>query len=306
MHDLSNILADASQALVDSYMQHGGINRRDGKNLPTQRMINKLLHDFMQVLFPGFYGYRISDRAHLLFHVHGAMDSLFQNCTIAFNRALQTECQSETCTEKSCMEWAERCATALLQRLPEIRHQISRDVAAGYDGDPAAKSTEEVILCYPFVFAIAAHRIAHEIYGLDIPLISRMISERAHHHTGIDIHPGAVIGDRFFIDHGTGVVIGETCQIGNDVKIYQGVTLGALSFPRNKDGSVVKGGKRHPTIGNNVTIYAGATILGGETVIGDQCVIGANTWVTESVPANTLVTFQQQQQRQPRRSAAIV
>ncbi len=300
MQNSLKILADASQALVDSYLQHGGINRRDGKNLPTQRMINALLHDFMQVLFPGFYGTRVSDRAHLLYHVYGAMDSLFQDCMIAFTRALQAECQSETCNEKSCAELADASAAALLGRLPEIRRQISRDVAAGYDGDPAAKSTEEVILCYPFVYAISTHRIAHEIYRLEIPFISRMMSERAHQQTGIDIHPGAVIGDRFFIDHGTGVVIGETTEIGNDVKIYQGVTLGALSFPRNEDGSVVKGGKRHPTIGHHVTIYAGATILGGETVIGDHCVIGANTWITESVPANTLVSFQQQQQQRPR------
>ena len=163
------------------------------------------------------------------------------------------------------------------------------------------KGPEEIILCYPFVYAISVHRIAHEIYKMNIPLIPRMMSEWVHRRTGIDIHPGAKIGKRFFIDHGTGVVIGETCEIGDDVKLYQGVTLGALSFPKNEDGTVVKGGKRHPTIRDRVTVYSGATILGGETVIGENSTIGANTWLTSSVPPGSMVTFKEQQQIRPKK-----
>jgi len=300
MKTTADLLADASQALVASYQRHGGINRMDEKNLPNQRSIIRLLDDFMQLLFPGFYGQRVSRHAHMLFYVQGAMDSLLLRCINVFCRALQSHCRTEQCDQQSCLQLAEQHAATLLARLPEIRHRLSRDVMAGYDGDPAARSVEEVILCYPYIYAMAVHRVSHEIHLLQVPMVARMMSEWAHLRTGIDIHPGATIGDRFFIDHGTGVVIGETTEIGNDVKIYQGVTLGALSFPRNPDGTVVKGGKRHPTIRNNVTIYAGATILGGNTVIGENSIIGGNTWITESVPANTLVTFQQQQELRPR------
>jgi serine O-acetyltransferase len=302
MSEIAKCLTETSEALVASYDTYGGINRRDGKNLPNRRVIIQLLHEFLQLLFPGFYGQRLSGRGQTLFYVQGALDSLFLHCVNVFSRALQMACRAEECQQRSCELAAEQHAATLLSKLPEIRRQLSRDVAAGYDGDPAARSLEEIILCYPFVLAIASHRISHEIYLLEIPLVARMMSEWAHHRTGIDIHPGAAIGDRFFIDHGTGVVIGETAEIGDDVKIYQGVTLGALSFPRNPDGSVVKGGKRHPTIRNHVTIYAGATILGGKTEIGENCIIGSNTWITASIAANTMVTFQQQQQRQPRRS----
>ncbi|MBK8166812.1 MAG: hypothetical protein IPK64_12790 [bacterium] len=166
-----------------------------------------------------------------------------------------------------------------------IRELAAGDVRAAFEGDPAAGSWEEVILCYPGVLAVTVHRLAHPLHGLGVPLLPRMVSEWAHRQTGIDIHPGAEIGPEFFIDHGTGVVIGETTRIGAGVKIYQGVTLGALSFPRNPDGSLVKGGRRHPTIGDGVTIYASATILGGGTEIGAGAVIGGGTWITSSVPA---------------------
>jgi len=164
-------------------------------------------------------------------------------------------------------------------------------VQAAYEGDPAAINTDEVILCYPGTFAIAVHRLAHPLYNLGVPLIPRIMNEWAHHRTGVDIHPGARIGPRFFIDHGTGVVIGETTDIGTGVKIYQGVTLGALSFPRNPDGSLVKGGKRHPTIEDEVTIYANATILGGDTVIGAGATIGGGTWLVSTVSPGAKVTL---------------
>jgi serine O-acetyltransferase len=173
---------------------------------------------------------------------------------------------------------------AFLAELAEIRKLLDKDVQAAFEGDPAATNTEEIILCYPGIRAIAVHRLAHPLHRMGVPLLPRIMSEWAHQLSGVDIHPGARIGEYFFIDHGTGVVIGETTLIGNRVKIYQGVTLGALSFPRHPDGTLVKGGKRHPTIGDGVTIYANATILGGETVIGSGAVIGGGTWITESVP----------------------
>lgn len=184
---------------------------------------------------------------------------------------------------------AEEVAANLIKKLPDIRKILLTDITAAYQGDPAAKTPDEIILAYPAFIAISAYRVAHELYIMKVPLIPRIITEYAHRLTGIDIHPGASIGEYFFIDHGTGVVIGETSTIGNHVKIYQNVTIGAKSFAVEPDGTLVKGIKRHPDIGNNVIIYAGATILGGETVIGDNCVIGGNVWLTHSVQPGKII-----------------
>ncbi|MBQ7543970.1 MAG: hypothetical protein IJT02_03405 [Synergistaceae bacterium] len=184
---------------------------------------------------------------------------------------------------------AEEFTAKLINRLPEIRRVLWTDIVAAYQGDPAAKTPDEIILAYPAFTAISAYRVAHELYAMNVPLVPRIITEYAHRLTGIDIHPGAKIGEYFFIDHGTGVVIGETSTIGHRVKIYQNVTIGAKSFDVSPDGSLVKGIKRHPDIGNNVVIYAGATILGGQTYIGDNCVIGGNVWLTHSVKAGCVV-----------------
>jgi len=184
---------------------------------------------------------------------------------------------------------AEEITGNLLKKLPQIREILLTDITAAYQGDPAAKSTDEIILAYPAFTAVSAYRIAHELYIMNVPLTARIITEYAHRLTGIDIHPGADIGGYFFIDHGTGVVIGETSTIGSHVKLYQNVTIGAKSFAAHPDGTLVKGIKRHPDIGNNVIIYAGATILGGDTKIGDNCVIGGNVWLTHSVPAGRVV-----------------
>jgi serine O-acetyltransferase len=177
----------------------------------------------------------------------------------------------------------------LFGALPEIREVLKNDIQAAYDGDPAAASLEEICVSYPFLTVITTHRLAHVLYEERVPLIPRIMSERAHSLTGMDIHPGATIGQHFFIDHGTGVVIGETTRIGDHCKLYQGVTLGALSFAKDADGNIIKGGKRHPTLEDNVTVYAGATILGGDTVIGQGATIGGNTWITDSVPPRALV-----------------
>jgi len=184
----------------------------------------------------------------------------------------------------------EQIISKLLKKIPEIRKILINDIKAAYNGDPAAANYMEILITYPFVKAITIHRVAHELYELKVPILPRMLSEWAHMTTGIDIHPGACIGECFFIDHGTGVVIGETTVIGNHVKIYQGVTLGAVSFPKDEGGNIIKGKKRHPTIKDNVVIYANATILGGDTVIGENCIIGGNVWITDSVKDNTIVT----------------
>ena len=184
---------------------------------------------------------------------------------------------------------AAQVAQAFVDALPEVHRLINTDVAAAYEGDPAATSPMEVVMAYPGLYAITVHRLAHVLYSLKVPIIPRVMSELAHSKTGIDIHPGATIGERFFIDHGTGVVIGETTTIGEHVKLYQGVTLGAKSFELDENGNPVKGIKRHPDIGNHVVVYAGATILGGMTHIGDNCVIGGNVWLTHSIEAGRTV-----------------
>lgn len=292
-------LTNIADEIVATYDKYGGINRIDGSNLPTLPHVIEIIENFLHVLFPGYFGERVPAQSNILFYVQSTIDNLFLSCVDEFTRACQFSCKWEKCSEKQCEAIAQDIALELIKKIPKIRQDLKLDIKAGFEGDPAAKSIEEVISCYPFVFAISTHRVAHEIYKAEIPLIPRIMSEWAHRRSGIDIHPGAQIGKRFFIDHGSGVVIGETSVIGDDVKIYQGVTLGALSFRKKSDGTVVKGGKRHPNIKNNVTIYSGATILGGKTTIGEGSIIGANTWITSSVPPNTSVTFQEQQKVRP-------
>jgi serine O-acetyltransferase len=295
MNNLGLKLTSIAEEIVQTYETDGGINRIDGVNLPATEPVVEILDDMMQILFPGYFGQRVPARSNILFFVQSGIDSLFLRLLDEFKRACQYaqsinkydgEITKTTCEEK---------ALNLISCIPDIRSILKSDINAGYEGDPASRSIEEIISCYPFVYAIATHRIAHEIYRMEIPLIPRILSEWAHRRTSIDIHPGASIGHSFFIDHGTGVVIGETTKIGNNVKLYQGVTLGALSFRKNEDGTIKKGGKRHPTIEDDVTIYSGATILGGKTVIGHTSIIGANTWITSSVPPNTRVMFQENQ-----------
>jgi serine O-acetyltransferase len=209
--------------------------------------------------------------------------------------ALKFRCKMEDCDSCDCDKIAGDAAISLINAIPEVREYLLSDIVAAYRGDPAAQSYDEVVMSYPCIEAIATHRIAHELYKKDIPLIPRVMSERAHSRTGIDIHPGATIGKYFFIDHGTGVVIGETTTIGENVKLYQGVTLGALSFPLDENGNPIKGVKRHPDIQDDVIIYSGATILGGETVIGKGSVIGGSVWITHSVPPGSKIYNKQPQ-----------
>ena len=294
---------ELTRRVVETYRTLGGINRLGEKNLPAQDSIVEILEDLRALVFPGYFGPPVPADADLELLVAGRLDGVSRRLVRAVRRTLEF-CHQNGCV---CEElWpdegpltgpdrfeaaATRVTDEYLARLPVIREQLARDVQAAYEGDPAATNLEEVILCYPGVMAVSVHRLAHPLHRAGVPLLPRIMSEWAHRMSGVDIHPGAEIGRSFFIDHGTGVVIGETTRIGDRVKIYQGVTLGALSFPRNPDGTLVKGGKRHPDIGDDVTIYAGATILGGETVIGPGAVIGGGTWITESVAAGERVTL---------------
>lgn len=282
------------QNVIDSYDNLGLINRSDTDNFPNREKVVKVLQDLQSLIFPGFKYEEEITPSNLKYITGQKINNIIVQLTREIQKALIfTLCQNKTnkanIADSHCFNLAEQTAIALIEQIPEIRRMISLDVEAAFKGDPAAKSNAEVILSYPGLEAIVVYRIAHFLFKNGVPLIPRIMSEHVHGKTGIDIHPGASIGESFFIDHGTGVVIGETCVIGNNVKIYQGVTLGALSVQKNLQDK-----KRHPTIEDNVTIYANATILGGNTVIGNGSTIGGNTWVTKSVSANTIVTQQSQ------------
>ena len=278
-------------AICDTYEDDRGVNRIEGRNLPVQEKIIEILRTLFVIMFPGYVGKQTFTRTNVRFVIGDLVNQVHDDLVEQVEKAFRHQCRIRKCEGCDCRTMAEKVTEHLLRRLPEIRELLKGDVGAAYDGDPAAKSFDEIIVSYPCIEAIATYRLAHELHVRDVPLVPRIMTEYAHGKTGIDIHPGARIGTNFFIDHGTGVVIGETTQIGDNVKIYQGVTLGALSFRKDKEGRIIKGGKRHPTIRDNVTIYAQATILGGEVVIGRGAVIGGNVWLTESVPPGTTVTI---------------
>jgi serine O-acetyltransferase len=275
--------------IADTYKGDIGINFIDATNLPVRDKILEVLELLTEILFPGYTGKRTVTKANVNYIIVDILYHVYTELSEQIERAFKYRCRMEKCDTGDCRRMAEDATGHLLTQLPKIRELLKGDVAAAFDGDPAAKSYEEIVLSYPCIIAIATYRIAHELYAKDVPLIPRIMTECAHAKTGIDIHPGAKIGRNFFIDHGTGVVIGETTIIGDNVKIYQGTTLGALSFPKDERGRIIKGGKRHPTIEDNVTIYAEATIL-GDVVIGKDTVVGGNVWIKESVPAGVTVT----------------
>jgi len=274
--------------IVDTYKGDSGINFIDASNLPAREKILEVLDLLTELLFPGYTGKRAVTQTNISFIVGDILCDIQAKLCDQIERAYKYACRIKECDDCDCRTKAENVTTYLLTRLPEIRDMLKGDVIAAFDGDPAAQSYEEIVISYPCITAIATYRIAHELYIKDVPLIPRIMSECAHSRTGIDIHPGAKIGRNFFIDHGTGVVIGETTIIGDNVKIYQGTTLGAMSFPKDERGKIIKGAKRHPTIEDNVTIYAEATIL-GDVVIGKNAIIGGNVWVKEPVPAGVTV-----------------
>ena len=285
-------LEETIDAVVASYDGPAEINSLESAALPNKRATIEAFDHLKPVVYLGFYSTRPLNRNNLRHTIAENLYPAYEILVEQIFRALSYEQRSGRATNVRAPEWSEEVVLRLFRALPGLRQALNGDVLAAYHGDPAAKNVEEVIFSYPAVEAITAHRIAHVLYLEEVPMIPRIISEYAHSRTGIDIHPAARIGERLFIDHGTGVVIGETCVIGNDVKIYQGVTLGALSIPRSARGEVLRHRKRHPTIEDNVTIYSGATILGGETVVGAGSVIGGNVWLVHSVPPDSKVSYE--------------
>jgi serine O-acetyltransferase len=271
------------QRLLLSYQEIGGINKLDGTNLPSKRAISQICEDLLEILFPGFHDEEPIATKDISRITSDRILSIVEQLRVEAFKSLrlnEPECPSRR---------AEQIVLHLIREVERIRELLQTDVEAAYEGDPAACSYDEIIVSYPCVEAIAIQRLAHILYRDQLPLIPRIMTEWAHSRTGIDIHPGAEIGSHFFIDHGTGVVIGESCRIGSHVKLYHGVTLGARSFQKDDEGKIKKGGKRHPDVGDWVTIYPNATILGGETVIGSGSTIGANVFLMESIPPDSLV-----------------
>jgi serine O-acetyltransferase len=284
-----SILTEVVSSLCDS--EHGMLSwkGKGGRLLPSRDRVVEATEALRSVLFPGYFGISELTEDNMRFHVGATLDRVLFVLAEQIKRGLCFACEHHGWECPACVEKAERITTEFLQHLPRIQHMLATDVHAAYYGDPAAKSTDEAIFCYPGILAVTYYRLAHALFCLEVPLIPRMITERAHSLTGIDIHPGARIGEEFFIDHGTGVVIGETCIIGQRVRLYQGVTLGAKSFPLDDMGKPKKRIPRHPIVEDDVVVYSGATILGRVT-IGAGSVIGANVWITRDVPPQSVVT----------------
>ncbi len=266
-------------------------NNRD-IGMPSIEELSRFVELCQCVLFPGYFGHSEIQRETMRYYIGTNTDQIYRVLNEQVKRGYCFDCTRDIQDKQNfcslCETKAKDAALKFIERLPEIRRLLSTDVVAAYEGDPAAKSYGETIFCYPSIVVLTHHRIAHELLSLDVPLIPRIISEMAHSRTGIDIHPGAKIGEKFFIDHGTGVVIGETCVIGTNVRLYQGVTLGAKSFPMDEHGNPIKGIPRHPVVEDDVIVYSGATVLGRVT-IGKGSVIGGNVWVTYDVPAGSRV-----------------
>jgi serine O-acetyltransferase len=295
---LKEQLPRLTDRIVKTYTDVATINHLGHSPLPRYEEVIAALADLTDILFPG---YRRREGLHIgnvTYHVGDLVDRLHDVLTVQIARALRHDEHVSVGNghgreeEVDYEAKGQAMAIAFLEKVPELRRVLADDVQAAYDGDPACKNQDEVIFCYPGLEAITVFRLAHELHAAGVPFIPRMMTEWAHKQTGIDIHPGAQIGHHFFIDHGTGVVIGETTHIGNHVKLYQGVTLGALSFPTDTDGNLLRNMKRHPTIEDRVVIYANATILGGKTIIGHDSVVGSSVWLTRSVAPHTTVTIE--------------
>lgn len=273
--------------ILESYNKYELTNRIGEDHIVSRDILILLVKELRKLLFPGYFDNKKVKDEYVRFYIGEKLEYIEYNLTKQVERALKNEGSTEDNSAK-----AEEIVEKFIDRIPAIRDYLNTDIIAAYNGDPAAYSNDEIIFCYPGVFAISVYRIAHELWLLGVPMIPRIISEYAHNLTGIDIHPGAEIGKYFFIDHGTGIVIGETTVIGDNVKIYQGVTLGGLS---TRKGQKLKGVKRHPTIGNNVTIYSNTSILGGETIIGNDVVIGGNAFIIQSIPEGMKVNIRNPQ-----------
>ncbi|MGM0442691.1 MAG: serine O-acetyltransferase EpsC [Fibrobacterota bacterium] len=285
---INSDIPDISRRLEREISRGEHIDVNEGLNITGRKEIYEIQDKLLSVLFPGVWSKENIEKGDVSFFITSMLRNIAHKMTHVVRDVLHYHCPVQDCRDCDCGTKASAISRDFVQMLPDIRRVLVSDVETAYHGDPASKSKDEILLSYPCVEAVATYRISHELYKLDIPIIPRIMSERAHSNTGIDIHPGADIGAGFFVDHGTGVVIGETCTIGNNVKLYQGVTIGATS-PFDKGGAPRRGEKRHPDVEDNVIIYANAVILGGNTVIGRNSVIGGNSWVTSSVPPNTIV-----------------
>ncbi|PID39263.1 MAG: serine acetyltransferase [Proteobacteria bacterium] len=263
----------------------------DNEPIPSEGFVADIIDMFREVLFPGYFSREKLDQVNLRYSLGQTISKLFDLLADLISHNIRHDCQRfhQSCSD--CESRGHNIALEVMDAIPDLRQTLASDVRAAFEGDPAAKSHDEIIFSYPGIYAISVHRVAHKLFELGVPMLPRIMNEHAHSTTGIDIHPGATIGSRFVIDHGTGVVIGETTEIGNNVRIYQGVTLGALSLPKGA-GEQLRGQKRHPTIEDDAIIYAGATILGGNTVIGARSVVGGNVWLTESIPPDTTVVLE--------------
>ena len=277
---------EIKSALLASYEADGGLNHLDGVNLPSQESVIRLARDFMHLLFPGYFEESALTKKDIPAMLDRQLRQIESRLEEEIGKSLRFA------REDGAPDRAKALTQGVLAKLPDVRRILQTDVTAAYQGDPAARSVEEIIVASPCVLVIALQRIAHEMYKLGVPLLPRMLTEYAHERTGADIHPGAEIGTHFFIDHGTGVVVGETARIGNHVKIYQGVTLGAKSFVLDDQGLPVKGVKRHPELQDHVIVYPGATILGGDTIIGENSIVGSNVWLMQSMPPNSIAYYQ--------------
>ncbi len=296
--DIDDKLPALVDRIVESYMADPRTRHIDRGYLPSAGEIVRVIEMLLEVSYPGYFGRQNLSGKNVRYHVGDLVPRLGQAIYMQLFRAFcyQNEIEGNYDPAGSDLQAlpldvkARQYAEKFLQKIPDIRAMLALDVQAAYDGDPASANTDEIILAYPGILAVTVYRYAHELYAMEVPLMPRTMGEWAHQQTGIDIHPGAKIGRSFFIDHGTGVVIGETTEIGDNVKVYQGVTLGALSFLKDERGRMVRGYKRHPTVRDNVTIYANAIILGGETVLGEGSTVGGSTFLTSSVPPGCTVT----------------
>jgi serine O-acetyltransferase len=284
---VNHTVTELTGQLIASYARVGGINHVDGKNLPSKSAIASITLDLLRLLFPGFFDEQPIQASELKAQTASLMDSVSERLEDEICKSLEYA-PPDPASPKDLRKLARDLTLDFLSKLPQVRDLLNTDTEAAYQGDPAALSKEEVIVAYPFIEAIAVQRLAHELYQRQVPLIPRIMTEWAHSRTGMDLHPGARIGSHFFIDHGTGTVIGETSVIGRHVKMYQGVGLVARSLA---GGQLLRGQKRHPNVEDHVTIYANATIVGGETTVGEGSTIGASVFLTHSVPPHSLVTF---------------
>ncbi len=278
-------------SIVDNCNEEKCNRHVDYDPIPSKEPVIQIIDKFFEIIYPGYFNSEKLDPVNLNYHLGQSITQLFSLLSEQIISSIRHDCYRYNLSCRECSEEGYDIALKILEEIPSIRNTLAKDVEASYDGDPAAASYDEIIFSYPGIFAITVYRVAHVLYKYNVPLLPRIMTEYAHGQTGIDIHPGAKIGERFAIDHGTGVVIGETTTIGRDVRLYQGVTLGALSLPRDA-GSKMRKQKRHPDIEDEVIIYSGATILGGNTVIGARSVIGGNVWLTESVPPDTKVMME--------------